>query len=169
MKSFFVSDTFFGRRLTALERGFESEEHMLDAYIDNWNSKVNKNDTVYHLGNFSWDPVSGEGSMAHLQGKILFMQGLYDSHLPDMSLIKLNRHSIMKNQIAFAANNKFLISYWPLLEWPGMNDSVIHLHGGSVPNDVRENNFRFNVNIANWNGSPIESDFLLDMVNSYKS
>ena len=168
MKSFFVSDTFFGRKLTAIERGFESEEHMLDEYIENWNSKIDKNDTVYHLGNFSWDPISCENAMAFLNGKILFVRGSYDSHLAEMSLIKLNKHSILQNHMAFAKDNKFIISHWPLLDWPGREEGVIHVHGGSVSNGVKENNFRFNANIEYWKGHPVEADFLLDMAASYK-
>ena len=58
MKIFLTSDTFFGRQLTAIERGFGSSEEMDNHIIDSWNGRVGKNDVVYHLGNFGWDPIS---------------------------------------------------------------------------------------------------------------
>jgi calcineurin-like phosphoesterase family protein len=168
MSIFFTSDTFFGRNFIAIERGFESDEEMTDFYVENWNSKIKKDDIVYHLGNFSWDPISCESVMSILNGKIHFMPGTYDSHLPDMSLIRLKKHFIIQNQISFIHNNKAVISHWPLLDWPGKNEGVIHVHGGSFENEVVPGSFRFNCGIDSWNGSPIDLDFLIDIVRSYK-
>ena len=163
MKIFFTSDTFFGRKLTSIERGFESDEDMFDAYIDNWNKRVGKNDVVYHLGNYSWDPISCESSMIHLNGKIYFIQGSYDSHLPEMSLIKIGRHSILQNQIAIIPNEKCIISYWPMLDWPGKDEGVIHVHGGTPETNINDG-YRFNANIKNWNNAPIELEFLKELI-----
>jgi calcineurin-like phosphoesterase family protein len=168
MKILFTSDTFYGRRLTAIERGFESEEDMLDVYIENWNSRVGKNDIVYHLGNFGWDPISTEAAMVHLNGKINFIPGSYDGHLSDMSLIKLGRHAILQNQIAIIPNLNLVASHWPLLDWPGKNDGVIHVHGGSLKSDTSDG-YRFGANVHNWNNAPIELDFLKEMIDSTKS
>lgn len=168
MKTFFTSDTYFGRRLTAIERGFDDEESMLDAYIENWNSRVQKNDVVYHLGNFGWDPISSEGAMIHLNGKITFIQGSYDDHLFDMSLVKMGRHTVLRNQIAIIPNIDVVASHWPLLDWPGKMEGVLHLHGGTIKSNTNDG-VRFNVNVNNWNGAPIELDFLKEMVEATKS
>jgi calcineurin-like phosphoesterase family protein len=168
MKIFFTSDTYFGRKLTAKERGFSSDEDMLDTYIENWNKRVGPNDTVYHLGNFGWDPISTEGAMIHLQGKIYFLPAHYDSHLKDMSLIKINRHVLMQNQIAILPEQKVVMSHWPLLEWPGKDEGVIHVHGGNLATDLSNGN-RFNVAINNWNSGPIELEFLSEMIEASKT
>lgn len=167
MKIFFTSDTFFGRRLTAIDRGFSDEEEMLDTYIEKWNNRVQKNDIVYHLGNFAWDPISSEASMIHLNGKINFILGPYDSHLPNMSLIKLGRHVILKNQITVIPNLDVVASHWPLADWPGKTENTLHLHGGALKSST-EDGLRFNANVYNWNGSPIELDFLKEMIQQSK-
>ena len=167
MKIFFTSDTFFGRKLTAIERGFSSDEEMFDTYIENWNKRVGKNDTVYHLGNFAWDPISCESSMIHLNGKIHFLSGQYDSHLPEMSLIKIKRHSLINNQIAIIPDINCIISHWPLLDWPGKEEGFIHVHGGTQATNL-EDGHRFNANIANWNNAPIEFDFFKELIESNK-
>jgi calcineurin-like phosphoesterase family protein len=169
MKTFFTSDTLFGRNFIAIERGFETEEEMTDTYIENWNEKISKDDIIYHLGNFSWDPITCESVMSVLNGKIHFMTGSYDSHLPQMSLIKLNKHTIIQNQISFIHNKKAIISHWPLLDWPGKEEGVIQVHGGNFETEAKHKSFRFNANIDSWNNGPIELDFLLDIVKSYNS
>jgi calcineurin-like phosphoesterase family protein len=169
MGIFFTSDTFFGRSFVALERGFESEEEMSETYIENWNSKISKDDIVYHLGNFSWDPISCEVAMSVLNGKIHFLSGTYDSHLADMSLIRLNKHVLLQNQITYIHNKKAIISHWPLLDWPGKNEGIINVHGGDFETETVHGSFRFNANIDSWNDGPIELDFLLDIVKSYNS
>jgi calcineurin-like phosphoesterase family protein len=166
MKTFFVSDTFFGRNYTAVDRGFESQESMLDIYVENWNSTVSQDDVVFHLGNFAWDPISAEEAMAFLNGKIAFVPSDYDSYLHQCSLIKLKRHTVLNLQMAYINKNNFLICHWPLLDWPGRSDKVVHIHGGEVPSSVTEEGIRFNVNIHNWKGKPIDSEFLLDIANT---
>jgi calcineurin-like phosphoesterase family protein len=167
MKIFFTSDTFFGRKLTAIERGFSSDEEMFDTYIENWNKRVGKNDMVYHLGNFAWDPIACESSMIHLNGKINFLSGQYDSHLPEMSLIKLGRHSIISHQIAIIPNINCIISHWPLLDWIGKEEDYIHVHGGTQSTNL-EDGYRFNANVSNWNNAPIEFDFFKELIESNK-
>ena len=58
-KIFVTSDTFFGRKnvLNNGKRKYSSVEDMDNDLIEKWNSKVNKSDTVYHLGNFAWEMI----------------------------------------------------------------------------------------------------------------
>ena len=60
-KDFYItSDTWFGRPqiLQIANRKFKDIEAMNTALIKNWNKKVKKNDVVFHLGNFAWDPTT---------------------------------------------------------------------------------------------------------------
>jgi calcineurin-like phosphoesterase family protein len=166
MKIFLTSDTFFGRKLTAVQRGFTSVEDMEDAYIENWNSKVSKGDIVYHLGNFSWDPISAESAIIHLQGTIYFIGGSYDKHMSDVSLVKLKKHFLLPS-ISYIPKDLIVLSHWPLLEWPEKENESIHIHGGDVKTDL-SNGYRFNANINNWSGSPIDLEFLKEIKDSTK-
>ena len=54
---YYIADThFFHRSLNEKmdQRGFDNIEQMNDYMIDQWNSKVRKNDEVVVLGDFSW-------------------------------------------------------------------------------------------------------------------
>lgn len=163
MTIFLTSDTFFGRELAAEERGFQSAEEMDGILIDNWNSVVKEDDVVFHLGNFGWDPISTEGSMIHLKGKIRFLQGVYDTHLIEMSLVRLGRHQVSFNSIMELSKEGLILSHWPLLDWRGRKEGIIHAHGGKIKTDVNDG-YRFNVNIQNWNFRPIELDFIKEMI-----
>lgn len=164
MKIFLTGDTFFGRELAAIDRGFSSAEEMDGTIIDNWNSKVSEKDIVLHLGNFGWDPIGSESAMIHLQGQIKFVPGIYDSHLPEMSLIRLGRHQISLNSIIEFSKERLVVSHWPLLDWRGREEGIIHAHGGKIKTEVIQKSFRFNVNIENWNYKPIELEFLQEMI-----
>ena len=163
MKIFLTSDTFFGRQLTAIERGFDSAEDMDNTIIDAWNSRLGKNDMVYHLGNFGWDPISTESAVIHLNGVITFIPAIYDSHMSEMSLVRAGRHQISINSIITLAKERLILSHWPLMDWQGKSSGIIHVHGGDIKTDV-DNGYRFNVNIANWNYAPIELEFLNEMI-----
>jgi calcineurin-like phosphoesterase family protein len=163
MDILFTSDTFFGRDLTAKERGFSSSDEMDELYIENWNKRVKKGDVVYHLGNFAWDPISTETVMSRLVGRIVFVPGPYDSHLPEMALIKLGRHAIIHNQLGMIKDPQTVISHWPLLDWPGRGDGIFHVHGGVIDSDI-SNGIRFCANVHKWNGAPIELEFLKELI-----
>jgi calcineurin-like phosphoesterase family protein len=163
MKIFLTSDTYFGRKLTALERGFNSSEEMDDVIIQNWNKRVGPKDVVIHLGNFGWDPISSEGAMAFLEGNIKFIPATHDTHMPEVSLFRMGRHQILINSITKFPEHNLIVSPWPLMDWYGKSEGVIHAHGGTIKTDV-ENGYRFNVNIGNWNLAPIELDFIKEMI-----
>jgi calcineurin-like phosphoesterase family protein len=159
---FLTSDTFFGRHLSAIERGFESSEDMEDSMIESWNSTVDEGDVVYHLGNFAWDPISAETAINFLNGKIFFVLGKHDTYLPTISLIKTGVHSLYSNQIGILKEYNAILSHWPLLDWPGKEDGFIQYHGGEVSTNIKES--RINVNCKNWSLKPIELDTILDIV-----
>jgi calcineurin-like phosphoesterase family protein len=161
-KIFLTSDTFFGRSLEAVNRGFSNSEEMEDALIEKWNSRVQPNDTVYHLGNFAWDPVSAESAMTFLNGKILFVGGEYDKCLSELSLVKAGRHHLLPT-ISYMPKLELVLSHWPMMDWNDKESGTIHAHGGKIPSSL-ESGFRFNANIGNWNMAPIELDFLKELI-----
>ena len=167
MKIFFTSDTFFGRKTTALKRGFTSTEEMEEVIIENWNKKVGVNDIVYHLGNFAWDPVSAEYSIIHLNGRINFIGGSYDKHMSEISLVKAGRHHLLP-AISYIPKESIVLSHWPLMDWPEKENGSLHIHGGSIKSNL-ENELRFNANIENWSMTPVDLDVLKDIIESYKN
>jgi calcineurin-like phosphoesterase family protein len=161
MEVFVTSDTFFGRQLAATNGGFSSLEEMEDTIIENWNERVKRNDVVYHLGNFSWDPISGESALSALNGKIFFVGGSYDKHLSENSLVKIGRHTLLP-PISEVPKLNTIFSHWPLADWENRSEGAIHVHGGKKPDERME--ARFCANISNWNWNPIEIAFLKELM-----
>ena len=73
-KDFFItSDTWFGRPQIlqiANRLSFKDIDDMNDKLIKNWNKTVKKNDLVFHLGNFAWDPNTARNVLEKLNGQI---------------------------------------------------------------------------------------------------
>lgn len=74
-KIWFTSDTHFGgeRTLKLSKRPFQTVEEMDRVLINNWNSLVNEDDIVYHLGDFG-DYTTAE----KLNGYINLITGNYE-------------------------------------------------------------------------------------------
>lgn len=158
---FLTSDTFFGRNLSAINRGFNNSEEMEDHMIELWNDTIKADDVVYHLGNFAWDPISAESAINFLNGRIYFITGKYDTFLGEISLIKTKIHSIFINQIGTVQKQNFIFTHWPLLDWPGKEEGYFQFHGGEMDTDMK--NRRINVNCEKWGLKPVSLDSLLDI------
>lgn len=160
MSIFVTSDYQFGRTLAAANRGFASVEEMNDNLIDIWNSKITKNDIVYHLGNFAWDSVACEYATAYLNGKIMFIRGKYDFPLTTNSLVLTKRHEIIPD-LTYLEAEAAVLSYWPLENWPGKAEESLHLYGGEALE--HQISGRFNVNCEKRSYAPIQIDNLVDI------
>src|ERR1039458_7684061 len=72
---FFTSDShYFHRSILELGDGrpFDSVEEMNEAMIQRWNERVQPNDTIYHLGDFSFGTQSQNNSvLSRLHGRKL--------------------------------------------------------------------------------------------------
>ena len=144
-KDFYItSDTWFGRPqiLQIANRQFDNIEEMNATLIKNWNKKIKKNDIVFHLGNFAWDPITAR--------KVLMTINLVSSQhimeLPDFDTV---------------------ICHYPLSVWNGKDSGTIHIHGHTVfdhKTDLTIEN-RFNICTDFWGYSPINYLTLKDFIN----
>src|ERR1700681_1353707 len=81
---YFTSDTHFGhdRCMEHDKRPFATIEEHDKELIKRWNSVVGYNDTVFHLGDFSYrnkQPI--EWYVEQLKGQIIFIRGNHDDKL----------------------------------------------------------------------------------------
>ena len=169
-KTFVTSDTYFGRE-TFLEKGkrnFKSIEEMDKVLIDNWNSKVSKYDTVYHLGNFAWDPFSANYALQNLNGKIKFITGNKDKALIESASMH-EKVQILHDQIVELQDYDIVLCHYPLEWWNGKETGTIHLHGHNhelFPIDLSKA-LRISVCIDYWNLYPINIKTITELVNDY--
>lgn len=82
-ETWFISDTHFGHK-NILEyekeyRPFNSVEEMNECIIDRWNSVVNVNDIVYHLGDFAFGRHNIQIA-ERLKGKKKLILGNHDTY-----------------------------------------------------------------------------------------
>ena len=75
---FFTSDSHFNHEniIKFCNRPFDSLDEMNDALTENWNAKVKPDDTVFHLGDFSWGGSgSWKSARERLNGHIILIKG----------------------------------------------------------------------------------------------
>lgn len=81
MTFFLTSDTHFHHKniLDFEDRPFETIDEMKDGIVKAWNSVVKKNDTVYHLGDFSFGkPSEWIEVLDQLKGNFILIDGNHD-------------------------------------------------------------------------------------------
>jgi len=109
MKTFIISDTHFRHTniIRYCNRPFASVGEMNERLIDNWNSTVAPEDTVYHLGDFGFGNLSE--FRGRLNGHIHLIRGNHDS-------------SVTWNTFDFASHQRHLV-----LEQDGRRILLIHM------------------------------------------
>jgi calcineurin-like phosphoesterase family protein len=168
---FITSDTFFGREqiIKKAKRPFDSVEEMDARLIENWNNAVSEEDTVYHLGNFAWNPLVAEKVLSELNGEIIFMLGEYDDALIE-TLTYFDHITILDGQIHEDKDLKAILCHWPLERWKGKSRGVYHYHGStlkSMKTDMKKMN-RVNVCCDNWNYTPQSVEDLHSLFEDWK-
>ena len=140
-KDFYItSDTWFGRPqiLQIANRPFNNIEEMNATLIKNWNKKVKKNDVVFHLGNFAWDPITARKVLKKLNGRIFFLLGSQDSALEEI-IDEFPNAEFLDETISEFAEFDIVLCHYPLS--------------------------RFNVCTDFWGYSPINYLTLKDFIN----
>lgn len=84
---YYISDCHFYHRslLTSMDkRPFDTVEDMNEFMIERWNSRVNKNDEVVILGDFSWGNAKQTMELLErLKGRKFLIRGNHDLYLND--------------------------------------------------------------------------------------
>ena len=124
----FTSDLHFGHNsvLKFSNRPFKDVHEMNEVLIKNFNMMVNKNDTVYLLGDVAYRiPVEQANELIkRLNGKKILIRGNHDKKY-DESLFEgiYDYFEINYNKIPF------VLMHYPMLEWKKSRRGSIQLHG----------------------------------------
>lgn len=170
--AFITSDTWFGREFICdiAKRPFKDVNEMNNILIKNWNKNVKKNDVVFHLGNFAWDPITAENVLKNLNGKIYFLLGNEDDALVEVCNKFKNVHVIDYGYVKIPYYD-IVISHYPMLDWPGKDTGSVLFHGHSVyKNDTK---FVSGSNVVNvctdfWDYSPVKISSIYNIINTIK-
>ena len=170
LKDFYVtSDTWFGRNQIlqiAHRKTFKNVEEMNQRIINKWNSCVGKNDIVFHLGNFAWDPDTAEKVLKKLNGRMYFLLGSADEALVEV-YEKFKNVTIIEDQIIVLPLHDVVLSHFPLLMWAGKESGTLHIHGHATFNHPTDLTIERRVNICtdHWGYKPIKISTLKDFIN----
>ena len=181
-KIWFTSDTHFGHQniLKFCERPFVSIEEMDNTIIERWNSKVGKDDIVFHLGDFAFATNKRwQELISLLNGKIYLILGNHDiTRWPGTYTMQL--FDRVENQMMLKIDNKYKVylNHFPFLCYDGTyrnpEDCTIQLHGhvhervGGIGKDDQRLQYRFpyqyDVGVDNNNFYPISWEEILKII-----
>lgn len=169
----FTSDLHFNHKnIIVFEkevRPFETLDEMNEKLIENWNSVVAEDDTVYVLGDFFMGPLDPiDEIMPRLKGKKILIRGNHDTNPRVARLAKYcdEIHDLYNLKY----QGKFLVlCHFPIREWQHKENGSIHLYGHVHSNEHRNgflaepNSYHIGVDT---NGlTPVSIDFILDKFN----
>ena len=138
-KVWFTSDLHFWHKNICkyCNRPYENIEEMNQAIIDNWNSVVKDDDTVFLLGDMGFCGYEKlKPLMEQLKGYIILIQGNHD---PDKIVRKLLDDEIIKECYTLrnitiigdeeCPNQELTICHFPMIDWYSKERGAWMIHG----------------------------------------
>jgi calcineurin-like phosphoesterase family protein len=154
MSIYYCSDHHWGHNniIKYSNRPFADVDEMNEAMIARWNSRVEPNDTVYHLGDVAFMPAKRFESIANrLNGIIHLCPGNHDSD----DLLAMNRWaSVHPYREIRDLNKKVVLSHYSHRVWNGSHKGSLMLYGhshGSLPGS----NQSLDVGVDCWDYYPV--------------
>lgn len=168
----FTSDTHFGHEnvLNFCDRPWQSIDAMNKALVDSINARVMPNDTLYHLGDFSYKiPVE---EACELRRKIRcknihWVPGNHDKDWTRPDVAGVFQPEPLITTIKTDNGQKIVMCHYPIMDWPSLGHGSIHLHGHihSTPNYNELNRemrlLRYDVGVDANNYAPVSLDEIL--------
>jgi len=153
-----MSDRYRGLRISR-----DSIEKMDEAMIENWNKKVPKNGSVFHLGDVSFNTQRALAIIPRLNGKIYHIRGNHDKSVSDFGhLFEWTRDYYelkVKTSNSRRGTKKIILSHYAMRVWNGSHHGNWMLYGhshGSLPDDP--NLLSFDVGVDCHNYTPLSYD-----------
>ncbi len=136
MAIYFTADTHFGHtNILKLcpNRQFTTIQAHDDYLIKQWNAKVNHDDLVFHLGDFTLNGDEGIAILDRLNGRKVLIVGNHDEVYLKLNIFRDKFYTI-KNYLETELNYqskkvKVVLFHYPIEEWAGYYRDAIHLHG----------------------------------------
>ena len=156
----FTADTHFHHEGALRFRHFETVEEMNQTIIRNWNSKVARGDTVYHLGDFGFNVAAIPGLVTQLNGQIHLVLGNHDPDWPCNRLKSAGFASIRESKYIKIDGDKFYLQHYPCRAWRSSYHGSYHLYGHSHGH-MPPLNRSMDVGVDCWDYSPVSLPVVL--------
>lgn len=129
---YFTSDLHFYHEniIRHANRPFRGVEEMNRALIANWNQRVDFQDEVYILGDFTMKgPSLAMEVLSELKGTKRLIRGNHDRFVDNTAFDRYMFASIQDYAEIRYCNTKFILFHYPIAEWNGFFRGTICLHG----------------------------------------
>lgn len=173
-KVLFTADTHFSHAniIKYCDRPFADVNEMNEFLIESWNEKVNKDDTVFHLGDVAFGQVpNAVALLRRLNGTIQLIKGNHEKVALDANL-SLNRFATVKSyQEVRLAGRNFVLFHYPIASWNRQGHGAIHLHGHchQTYKHLLTNRIDIGVDGVGYNFSPQTLDEVLELAKQSES
>ena len=134
---YFTSDLHLGHRnvIRLCNRPFTGIEEMDQMLIDNWNRRVQSQDTVYILGDLMYrNKKPPEEYLRQLNGKKHLIIGNHDRDW--IKKCDLDKYFVNVSNLNFISDcqHQMALCHYPMMSWPHMMRSYMvfgHIHGNT--------------------------------------
>lgn len=166
---FLCSDLHLGHKniLQYDNRSFDTIDLHDETILENWNSLISENDTVYFLGDWCFSLEKGIWFAEKCKGKVFFLKGNHDRLLKNKRLS--GRFEWIKDYHELLFQDTVIcLFHYELATWNQCHRGAIHFFGHSHQPYQGEHR-KLNVGINLWNFSPIRLDKAVALCQSYKN
>lgn len=181
-KILYTSDTHLGHAniIKYSKRPFNDVDHMNSMLINNWNNAVKPNDTVYHLGDFTFGSLeTARAYRERLNGRIHLIWGNHDrDEVRQSNLWESSQPYLEIND----RGSKIVLCHYSFRTWNKRHKGSYHLFGHShaalpmLSNDRldhHESDVDFSIDVGvdypAWNYSPVTFDVIRREINRRNS
>lgn len=157
MTIYLISDTHFDHDNIRgyCGRPFDSVEEMNERMIQNWNRTVKPDDTVFHLGDFSWG--NPNKFLKRLAGKeIIIVKGNHD----DRSL------SCIESMMIQTHGELLQLCHDPAV--PRWNTVLCGHHHEQWKYQIWEGRIIVNMSVENWDYTPVSIENVIKVIHSIR-
>lgn len=161
MSILFTSDThFFHEKVIGYSnRPFKTGEEMNEYMIQQWNRKVSPNDTIYHLGDFSFAREDKtERVLQRLNGKKILILGNHDKGMK--SLFHYFETVTSYHELK-QGSDTFILCHYPMARWNKGHYGSYMLHGHCHASYTADGRI-MDVGVDNCNYAPITLEEVVD-------
>jgi calcineurin-like phosphoesterase family protein len=145
-------------------RPFANVTEMDNTIIHNWNSVVQPEDIVYHLGDFAVGGGPAIDYLRRLNGRLIFCWGNHDNRLK--SVIEATPHPVQPVSVEHLREisvdgQRLVLCHYAMRVWHKSHKGAWHLYGhshGTLPDDP--NALSLDVGVDCWNYFPVSMDQL---------
>ncbi|NEW06294.1 phosphoesterase [Paenibacillus sp. SYP-B3998] len=159
---FFTSDHHFGHKhiIDFESRPFRDAEEMTSKMIESWNSAVNKEDKVFHLGDFSFlNNERTKDIVSQLHGYKVLILGNHDRGRSRTWWLEAGFDEVSEHPIIY--NNFFFLTHEPM--YMNKHMPFVNVHGHIHGQKYEGLNY-FNVCVEHWDYKPITFETIRDSV-----